>query len=1066
MLKRFVPRAVCALLLLCLTTACFAFFVGATSDDYSYPSAVSVENIYADEFLCDFTDTELFEAEGEYLRLQSGFLLSYNNAIPTYAVKTTYENGKLTVVCEEYVYTARNGADVIWKPVYAELDGERKDFGNAPYTLSFAAPNADSEDKVKVEYECKFVIEKETVNRLFNLAYKDAPRLEAEIEEKRLEFERLAAQYAVDTEKYNEYLAAMVEYNAYLSVKRIYDDKYAEYTRYLEEKSDYEIAKAAYDNYVLERDKYYEELAKYTEYLAYAEQNLAKIEEYERYQEKYSVVLAQLDVIKQTKTKLTPLQRTVYDAIMGETVTSVINRKGDIVKVLGANAKVVDIADVATKNLRVLLKEFFDIKEVEEQYKYYITNYEAFRDNFANLLIALDDLYLVSGVRGAMIAEDKHEKYLILVAQLYYVANALSDEPIKSYNGKYYFDSSYKIGSTYASDKWSYPSAVINNEPFVVDSGNAEPLTDGYPMEPEKPEYTMMQEPVAPKPVVKPIAPEFVEEPKAPAQVNEPQKAANPGKAPEPYVIPDEVASIIDAYNRGAISEREEYSGDDVTVAANISVFKLFAKTDEVSVTYYGSDYNGKSDNDILYTVTVDRNSPADYLGQIPKKDEDSEYVYIHKGWVDSDGCDVDLSRVSRDVEVFPTFFAEKKEYETVWIAGGEIYHENPGIPPIPQNEFYYDFSHWERSVDSKTHNVTYTAVYSRPSVTASGEAVKVCYREGNYVVEPRGVSNRFDISALLERADGSGGIIIKTPLGEQFSVSYSETIAMHDAGVHSIGYSASSLSDGGYVYKLFAYGSDGEEIACAAKIGFSAICDIADNSHFKIYSLKDGEKSFLRNNASADGMIAFSATVGNVYYARNEYSLNSVPLAAVKISLSQDAAPIGTLIGVSLDAVGGIRVDGIYFMGSDGEKVYVDGNSFSMPGYDITVGVDYTVLRYKITFVSDGKTIVTYYRSYGDTVVPPSDPKKAPNEKYSFTFERWTPTLGEVTGNVTYNAVYSSVPLPESEKTMEITPSVLKLLLLFGVGAGCLFLIVIPSGIMTAILTAKHKKRFLRRKK
>ena len=1065
MTKRFLPRAVCTFLLFCLVAALFIFSVSASPHDYSYPSAVFAETIYADEFLREFTDVELFESEGEYLKLQSGFLLSYNNTIPTSVVKTSYDNGELTVTCKEYVYTAANGTEVIWTPVFAKLGSEQKNFVGEPYTLSFSAPDADSADKIEVEYGCSFTVKEETVNRLFNLAYTDAPRLEVEIEEKKQEYEKLSAQYIVDTEKYNEYLSLLAEYNAYLSVKRIYDDKYAEYTEYLAEKADYEVAKAAYDNYVLQRDKYYVELAKYTEYLAYAEQNLAKIEEYERYREKYALVLAQLDVIKQTKTKLTPLNRTIYSAIMGDTVTSVINRKGDIVKVLGANAKVVDIADVATRNLRVLLKEFFEIKTTEEQYKYYITNYEAFRDNFANLLIALDDLYLNAGVRGAMIAEEKHEKYLILVAQLYYVANALSDEPIKSYNGKYYFDASYKIGSSYSSDKQSAPSDVINNEPFVVDTGNAVPLPDGYPIEPEKPEYTFMQEPVLPKPVVEPVAPEYVEEPEAPPVVSEPQKVQNPGKAPKPYVTPDEVSSLVDAYNRGVITEREKYSNGDITVPVRISVHKLFAKTDEVTVNYYSREYNKTWGQEKLYTVTVDRNTPADYLGQTPKKDEDSEYVYIHNGWVDSGGQAVNLSQVSCDIDVYPTFFAEEKEYETVWIAGEEVYYENPGIPPIPENEFYYDFSHWERSVDKNTNKVTFTAVYSRPLVTAASEVVKVHFENGNYLVEPRGVSNKFDISVLLERAGGTGGIVIKAPLGEQISISYSDTVEMKKAGVASIEYSASTLSNGGFVYQLSLYGSDGKKVDCNAGIGFSSLCDIADNPHFKIYTEKNGEKTFLRNTA-ASGRVSFTATAGSVYYARNLYALNFVPLEAVKLLLSQNTASEGTVVGISLNAAGGIRVDGIYYMESDGKKTYVDGNSFVMPADDITVGVDYTVLRYKISFVSDGKTIVTYYCHYGDTLIPPTNPKKASNEKYSFTFERWSPELSDVTGDATYSAVYSKTPLPEVEKPTEITPSVLKLVLLLAVGVGSLVLIVIPSLIMSFVLIKKRKKKILPYKK
>lgn len=1062
-MKKIASRMVCALLLIASLASTLIFSVSAADSDYS-DSVLSVRDIYADEFLESYTGLDLSEEEAKYLRLQSGFILSYNTEIPTYTIQTEYADGVLTITAEEYVYVSESGTEVVWIPKSATLDGLTKNFDGESYTLSFNTADADANDRVKVDYECKFTIDKETVNTLFTMAYTDAPQLEDEIEEKRLEYERLTEEYLLNTEKYNAYLSALAEYNAYLSVKRIYDEEYAEYEKYLKDKSDYEIAKEAYDNYVAERDEYYIELAKYTEYLAYAEQNLAKIEEYERYRQKYETVLSQLDVILQTKTKLTPLNRTVYDAIMGETVTSVIDRKGDIVKVLGADADVVDVADVATKNLRILLREFFDIKGTEAQYRYYITNYEAFRDNFANLLIALDDLYLVSGVRGAMIAEDKHEKYLILVAQLYYVANALSDKPIKSYNGKYYFDSTYKIGSSYSSDKWSYPDEVIYHEPYIIDTGNAAPLVDGYPIEPEKPEYTMMQEPVAPKPVGKPTPPEEVFEPTAPAVIPEPEKVEKPTAAPTPYLPADEVVEIIAAYNNGELEERV-YEGEDIVVPLSISVNKQFLAPDTVKVTYYDREYNDPRIKKALYTVTVDRGTCVDYRGITPTKSEDSEFSYTHIGWVNSNGEKVNLSCVNEDLKLYPVFSATEKQYETVWVANGEVFYENPGTPPLPDGDFYYDFSHWERSVNQISGDVTYTAIYARPAVTTQNEVVKVRFDNGNYVVEPEGVSNKFDLSALIERAAGSGGIIIKTPLGEELGISYAETIRMSELGIRYLEYAAVPFSSGGYTYVFRAYDSDGARVDCDLKIAFSAKCEISAASHFKIYYFDGNDKVFLRNSAVGNA-VSFSAVSGRIYYAREEYSASPVPLEAVKISLSHTTAHAGVLVAVTLEAVDGVRVDGVYIMGHDGNKTYLDGNTFVMPSEDVTVGVDYTVLRYKITFTSDGKTIVTYYCNYGEMPTLPSEPQKASNEKYSFAFECWSPTVSEVTGDATYRAVYTLTPIQNTEKNMEITPSVLKLLLLLVVFVGCFVLIVIPSVIMTLVMVSKRKKKLLRRKR
>ena len=89
----------------------------------------------------------------------------------------------------------------------------------------------------------------------------------------------------------------------------------------------------------------------------------------------------------------------------------------------------------------------------------------------------------------------------------------------------------------------------------------------------------------------------------------------------------------------------------------------------------------------------------------------------------------------------------------------------------------------------------------------------------------------------------------------------------------------------------------------------------------------------------------------------------------------------------------------------------------------------------------------------------PPSPPRKAPNERFSYEFVGWSPEVSEVSGDTVYTAVYSSTLLPVTEPdNMHISPGVLKLLLLFVVGVSCFAFIVIPSVTMTLILVKKRK--------
>lgn len=1063
MKNRFLMRSTLACLVFALVLSFLTVFIGASEDDYSYPSATFSENIYADEFLEDYVPgIDLSEAERDFLRLQSGFLFAYNSKIPTSVITTQYENERLTVTACEYTYVAANGITVVWKPTFATVGDTTKAFTSSPYVLEFSGVSTEDGDTLGVKYSAEFVISADTVNKLLNMAYDEAPKLEADLNAKRDEYILKHEEYLVNSRLYNEYLAALALYNEYLSAKRLYDEENAKYQKYLLELKEYQQLKIEYNNYVIAREKYYRDLAEYTKYLAYAEQNQAKIEAYEKYEEKIKVVNLQLDIIDKTKTQITSLNRSVYSAIMGNTVTSVIENKGDIVSLLGANAKVVDMAGVATQNLRSLLTEYFDIRSKQEKYQYYIANYEAFRDNFVNLLKALDNLYLVSGVRGAMIAEDKHEKYLILVAQLYYVANALSDTPIKSYDGKYYFDSSYKIGSTYSSDKQHKPSNVLENAVYITDTNNAAPLEDGYPIAPEKPTYTTMTEPVMPKPVKPAIAPEPVDKPTEPTPVPKPDVVLKPGEEPQPYEAPAEVLAVIEAYKKGEITERAEYTGGNISVTRVIEVEKKFLNETSVTVTYYNKEYNAGGDCSVLYTVTVDRGTYADYLGPVPKKDEDAHFVYTHCGWTDENGLDIALDSISESVSVYPKFSSLEKHYETRWFINGEEFFDNPGTPPLPTDGyFYFDFSGWERTVDSSGSNIIYTAIFDKPLVKAAGTAAKVSIENGKYLVEPDVVATAFDISVLLERAAGASGIVIKTVKGEQIDISYTEAIKLKELGASAISFSKVKTARGGYAYTVSVFDGEGSLISDGAlSLTFSDEYVTSDEDHTVLYHELDGKKVTVKADL-ASGRISFSARSGITYYAGVEYTVTSLQLDDVTIETNKTLLGKGDTVYVVITPKPGTRVNRVYYMGQDGVKITVQNNSFTMPGGDVTVGVEYTVELYTVTFIANGKTVVSYLCNYGDVIDVPTAPKKASTEKYSYTFEYWAPQVSCVTGNATYIAIYSSAPiLSDSDGGAKLSRTGLMLLLLLIFFVGCLFLIVMPASVMTVVLIKKRKKQ------
>ena len=568
-----------------------------------------------------------------------------------------------------------------------------------------------------------------------------------------------------------------------------------------------------------------------------------------------------------------------------------------------------------------------------------------------------------------------------------------------------------------------------------------------------------------PTPIPFPIEPTEVSEPLEPAELSKPDAVENPGKEPVEPTFPQAVFGIIEEYNAGNFEIREDYNGGDVFIRPVISVSKTFVGTEEVSVTYYSHEFDSNEKQEILYSIIIDRNSYADYLGVTPKKLEDSEFIYSHDGWTDGEGRTVDVLSVSKDLKLYPKFSAIQKEYETKWVIDGREYSENPGTPPLSkENEIYYDFSGWERVQDAVTSDVTYTAVFDTPLVPCGNNAARVSYSEdGYYLVEPVTVSNKFELGRLIARAAGVGGIRVKTLRGEIISLSFAETMKMAEAGVSSIGFSSVKKSDG-YAYQLAVYSESGERLAYDGKITLESACEVSDPSHLVVYYTDaDGKKLPVRYTHE-NSRVSFAAIPEKNYYATVEYSLTAVPLDAVGITLGKSIAGAGELVTVSIDFLPGIRIDRIYIMDSKGVKTEVAGGHFNMPADDITVGVDYTVEQYTVTFVSDGKTIVKYFCSYGDTVTPPLAPKKAANEKYSYEFIGWSPELSEIKGDTVFTALYSATELPQkNDVTTEISEGVLKLLLLLGVGTGCVLFVVIPSTVMSVILVKRRKKRLLK---
>ena len=1071
-----------------LLVSIFALGVGALSLDYSRPGSVHTKTVYADLLIEAYLKESISDAEREYLKSYGEFSLTLPSYISSSYVKTDYdeETKTLTVTAEPYVYETSDETRVEWIPRTVSLfgiesnltvDGEKY----VAVLTDVEIKDENTENAVHVNYFYSVTVSEAAFSALLNKAYFDLPRLKEEHEKKSAEYILAKEKYESDTAAYLQYLDALSEYQAalvlyenYLSEKRIYDEKYKEYLEYQQKQKDFERDSLLYAEYEKALIQFDSDYISYLYYLDRKEEYDEKNAKYQSYIEKIETVRAQLKTIEDTKILVTDLKRSTYTDIMGRTVTSVIENKTIIVNTFRVDGAVVDMAEQATENLRRLLKDYFSYTEESDKYAYYLMNYEAFRDNFTSLLRALDKLYGSAGVTDTLRSQEKEEKYVILLASLYKIVNALTQEPVYNYDNTATFDKSYKIENYYQREKKNdsyydkykvskFPSEVITKEDYYVDIENPVPLETGYPKAQEKPEELVTSEPVRPEFMKKPIAPEPVLEPTPIAEVKMPIAPAKV-ELPSPVLeyVPDSVILDLIAMENELI-KREESVGD-FKHEFEISLKKQFIGAESVSVSFHDSDGNE------IYFAEGDRLSPFDFYGTAPTKGEDESGYYSFIGWVDENGQDVNLASVDRDLSLYPSFAKTLKKYEITWVLpSGNItesyeYGATPKCPVIPEKSdtgsTYYTFSGFDRELLPVTGAASYTAQFKENYFITLGDntPAKISYSDGVCTVETStdGLSG-YVINSLLSKIAGKYSLKISTRHGT-VEFSFSDVLNLKNEGVYAFEISSAALGEGAYEYKLSLYSENGAKINSKAAPTLTLPCKVPSEKSFRLYYLEEDNKKDVEYLLFSS-QIRFKARASVCYFATSEYSVGVIPCEALALKIDKSTAKHGEIIFVSYVPHHGIEIRGTYYVRENGEKVYFN-NYFTLTE-SVTVGIDYKYTEYQITFISNGKIISLETYRYGEMPIVPTNPKKQSDDRFDYTFIGWSEEVGPVDSDKVYEARFWSSPIEkEEQKLIVIGNSILKMILLVGSFA----LILIFGGVPCLIISIRlYKKRRIR---
>ncbi len=722
--QKILKGAVClCIVALMLTSALFSGTAQGTSAedlfDYSSPALGNKQSLSASEVFYRIWGVYPHEAEKNYLDELSGITLRYTDIIPASIVSTNYnsENGTLDVIVPIYTYTASNGVLMTWIPQSASLEGVTKPLSqsNGSYQCQFQDLLYSKDFDIHISFSCRAELPAEAVDLLLTKPYAAGSEALKEI-------------VAYEENYLNPYLEALKKYEVYAAYLQAIED----HKQYLADMKDYEAAKEQYKLYEEEYAIFAEKQKAYEAYM----QNKADWEQYYAYQkfltedlENYNKYLLYQDTVNKILSKLAILESlfvsdsnkwTFYPSLMGNTVTSVISRKSELIAA-GCNEADILMADRATEALRKLMTDYSDLRKktyaseherIAALYGYYTAHYSELKDYFAQLYGSLISLYDNEFVVLYADKEGKLARFQQFMGQLYVTATCLDDSEagIRMENWKISGKSLSKvvepinlIPDTSSSD----PKGVLMPAVEVERVEAVEPI--------EKPTVTLspVPKPTAPDFMAKPTEPDFVEEPDT---NNPPPAAEHPGPVPAKPPMEETLWELAEAIRAGSVTEREAEGLSrtitlEKTVACPISIHNL--KT----VTFYDED-----GSTVLYQQMVNYGESVTYGGPSLQK-SDPYYIYSFKGWILSDGTAAKFDDVRENLSIFADYQKERRTYQITWILDGETlytYHYYGAMPTSPFSlekpgsaDTVYEFSGWDKEVVAVTGDAVYTGSFS-----------------------------------------------------------------------------------------------------------------------------------------------------------------------------------------------------------------------------------------------------------------------------------------------------------------------------------------------------------------
>lgn len=681
----------------------------------------------------------LSSAEKEYLDGYFDEYLVYASALPDSLVDTVTDAGTLSVSAESYTYTAENGIEVTFIPVYCTVGDARYDLADGKADGIAYTEGAE----VKVYYNGHLPLPESTVNKLLNFTYNEA-QLALSSAEYIIEYNKALAEYNKYTEDAEKYEKDKKSYENYLSAKELYDKAIVLYEENRKYAETYQAKLKEYTDYVKANEKYLSDLEQYKKDYAAYEKNYADYTAYIYNANAIRVAITPLDTIYNPSGEE---MGSLYGAMQNNELVSMFEKyKSTLVNSFGVKESDISLIRRYSDELDLLLTQYKEKKNISDKdaFEFYKANYQRISFLFGAIYGKLTSIItptIFNLICGKMELEYKEDngayrklRLKNVLASTYLISCALNDSVTADSvwhfyadDGEphtYFFSDLLSVNAIITDTNKSNPAELIWCEPVELMEKAPE-----LPVRPKKVEKPMepldLPKPTEPKKVEKPIPPTPVQKPEFKEEYN----TEVIHRAGDILLLLEDKSSPLTL--REEITEPTYY---DVEIPVCVDLFDGSTPT----VTVYGR--NGEIQTRLGDLSALSELNTDGY--------SDSHYTYTFYGWSLSPTENIPLpDALDESISVYRLYTAEKRTYsitfsvdgtETVIpVKAGEL-PSYVGIQTEKESDSLYDytFQYFYPPIRRADRDATYTAQYS-----SSDRIYTVTFKYGNEITVRRYVA-------------------------------------------------------------------------------------------------------------------------------------------------------------------------------------------------------------------------------------------------------------------------------------------------------------------------------------